>query len=361
MRFDGALDLPEMATPGSPGSGRGKIFVGVDGRPYFLDENNVARALLDIPSAVHDNPGFENPYTASYNFTPSLIGDAPGGWNYVWCSDGVIGSRVAAISEGQYAAKLAKPAGAGIGARFHGQNAWSCSGGDVVSFEVDIQGSGAVATGTVSIEMFTNTTAGGADLFQSGVIQSYSTFSYNSSKKRVKVTFTVPPGHLFGKFSIYFDVTGNGAGALTIDNSESTVTTPATSNALASWPVGAVYLSMVNVNPSAIFGGTWARVANGRMLVGVDEGDASFDTARETGGAKTHTLTVAEMPSHSHYAGTLSVERRAAAGTGVGLARGNATAVDNYGFNGAVQANGGGDPHNNMPPYFTVYMFERTA
>lgn len=38
----------------------------------------------------------------------------------------------------------------------------------------------------------------------------------------------------------------------------------------------------------------------GRAIVGRDSAQTEFDTLGETGGAKTHTLTTAEMPAHSH-------------------------------------------------------------
>jgi microcystin-dependent protein len=67
------------------------------------------------------------------------------------------------------------------------------------------------------------------------------------------------------------------------------------------YPVGSVYLSVVATNPATLFGfGTWARIGQGRALVGQDAGDPDFDTAEETGGAKTVTLATAEIPSHSH-------------------------------------------------------------
>jgi len=55
------------------------------------------------------------------------------------------------------------------------------------------------------------------------------------------------------------------------------------------FPVGAVFLALVATNPASLLGyGTWAAFGAGRMLVGLNAGDADFDTVRETGGAKTH-------------------------------------------------------------------------
>lgn len=56
----------------------------------------------------------------------------------------------------------------------------------------------------------------------------------------------------------------------------------------AAWPVGSVYVSTVATNPASTLGfGTWEAFAAGRVLVGVDAGDADFDTVLETGGSKT--------------------------------------------------------------------------
>lgn len=59
-------------------------------------------------------------------------------------------------------------------------------------------------------------------------------------------------------------------------------------------PVGSVFLTVNNTNPSTYFGGTWERIAKGRALVGLDENDTDFDSAEETGGSKTVNL------NHSH-------------------------------------------------------------
>jgi microcystin-dependent protein len=65
-------------------------------------------------------------------------------------------------------------------------------------------------------------------------------------------------------------------------------------------PVGFIYISANNTNPATLFGfGTWQPIT-GKVLVGVDVNDTDFDVAGKTGGAKTHTLTVAQLATHTH-------------------------------------------------------------
>lgn len=66
------------------------------------------------------------------------------------------------------------------------------------------------------------------------------------------------------------------------------------------YPVGSIYISTANVNPSTFIGGSWEAFGTGRTLVGVDPDDDSFSTSELTGGEKYHTLTLSEIPSHSH-------------------------------------------------------------
>ncbi len=73
------------------------------------------------------------------------------------------------------------------------------------------------------------------------------------------------------------------------------------------YPVGSVFTSLSNTNPSEMFGGTWERIAGGKTLVGVDEDDTDFESANLTGGSETHlhavqdhTLTSDEIPAHTH-------------------------------------------------------------
>lgn len=57
------------------------------------------------------------------------------------------------------------------------------------------------------------------------------------------------------------------------------------------YPVGSIYQSMSKISPADIIGGTWTQIKT--FLYGAD-------TANQTGGEATHTLTVDEMPSHGH-------------------------------------------------------------
>lgn len=120
------------------------------------------------------------------------------------------------------------------------------------------------------------------------------------------------------------------------------------------YPVGSIYMSVNSKNPGEIYGGTWQRIAKGRAIVGVDEDDSDFSTAKKTGGEKTHTSTIDEMPKHSHKI------KASGSTTGgyVGTLRNNASDGPASGF---IEEVGGGKPHNNLQPYFTCYIFVRTA
>ena len=117
----------------------------------------------------------------------------------------------------------------------------------------------------------------------------------------------------------------------------------------AEWPIGSIYMSTKSTNPSTFLGGTWTAIT-GRFLVG-----AGTDyPAGTTGGEATHTLTVEEMPAHAHPSTTPNMIQNTATGSST------------YGYigDGSYEnsgTSGGGQAHNNMPPYRSVYMWERTA
>ena len=125
-------------------------------------------------------------------------------------------------------------------------------------------------------------------------------------------------------------------------------------------PIGTILTTTNSANPSNYLGGTWERYGKGQVLVGVDENDDDFNEANKTGGEKEHTLTIDEMPSHTHQVG-----RWNPSGSGFDQNQRKLAAAPNNGtgVNGAVEtaANGGSKAHNNMQPYISVYMFRRTA
>lgn len=113
------------------------------------------------------------------------------------------------------------------------------------------------------------------------------------------------------------------------------------------YPVGSVYISTSSTSPAAIIGGTWERIQD-RFLLGA----GTSYTAGTTGGEAEHTLTVAEIPSHTHNDHT-NLDAKVVAG--------NDYCGVTSGMQGETAATGGGLAHNNMPPYLAVYMWTRTA
>lgn len=115
------------------------------------------------------------------------------------------------------------------------------------------------------------------------------------------------------------------------------------------YPIGSIYMACNYTNPSTLFGGTWERIKDTFLL-------AAGDTyaAGTTGGEATHTLTVSEMPSHSHI---------------LSLTNTGSSVTDGYIMTGGyvhthdieINYTGGSRSHNNMPPYLAVYMWKRIA
>ena len=119
------------------------------------------------------------------------------------------------------------------------------------------------------------------------------------------------------------------------------------------YPVGSIYLSYSHVSPATLFGGTWARISNAFLWAS----DASA-TIGQTGGEKEHTLTVAEMPSHSHAIND-DLFWSATDGGWASFRTGTQTEVSKAGL--TTSGAGGGQAHNNMPPYVQVSAWRRTA
>lgn len=139
--------------------------------------------------------------------------------------------------------------------------------------------------------------------------------------------------------------------------------------AQGAYPVGAIYLSVTDANPAALFGGTWKRISQGRFLIGAGSNVANTTNywgeypagkenfpAGEMGGEVEHTLTVDEIPAHTHSERLEWSNTKAWGLTGTGE---GANAVVDQG--GVTSSTGGGKPHSNMPPYLVVHMWQRVS
>lgn len=144
------------------------------------------------------------------------------------------------------------------------------------------------------------------------------------------------------------------------------------------FPVGSIYMDATgNIDPNTQFGGTWVKIKNA-FLYG--SGTKGIGT---TGGEENHTLTTNEMPSHDHRMGSVRATGSFGANknysgsyeTGAFSRGQDLVGRDGYedgtaakynfsfynGSSGSVSANGGGQAHNNMPPYLVVNIWKRTA
>lgn len=149
------------------------------------------------------------------------------------------------------------------------------------------------------------------------------------------------------------------------------------------YPVGSIYMSTVSTNPATLFGfGTWEAMPAGRVLLA--QGKSSWGTtynAGSSGGEATHKLTVGEIPSHNHTGSintagehTHSLTLKALWGDGNGSGNGWAgdtrdggsrtntfSTVGNHTHTVTINSTGSGQPHNNLQPYISVYMWKRST
>ena len=123
------------------------------------------------------------------------------------------------------------------------------------------------------------------------------------------------------------------------------------------YPVGSIYISVKSTNPGTLFGGTWVAWGAGRVPVGVNTSDSSFNTVEKTGGEKTHKLTTNEMPNHGHQT-NITLGNRTQSGSGIWA---SAPGEVDSTWVGQARGVGGSAAHNNLQPYITCYMWKRTA
>ena len=127
----------------------------------------------------------------------------------------------------------------------------------------------------------------------------------------------------------------------------------------AIFPIGQIVIKGDNEDYSNWLGFTWERTAVGKVLVGIDSTDTDFNTIGKTGGEKTHTLTIDEMPKHRHTQISANSGSSGLTGTtysGLGWSTGNNEILGN-----AMQNTGGSQPHNNLQPYQVVAYWKRIA
>lgn len=121
------------------------------------------------------------------------------------------------------------------------------------------------------------------------------------------------------------------------------------------YPVGAMYLTInKDFDPAAEFGGTWEKVEDGRYLMCAND---KYEPGT-TGGSDTHTLTIDEMPAHTHMVTVNEVINQ------------NVSTSSWYGTSGPVTSSsreltttsaGGGKPFPIQPNYYTIIAWRRTA
>ena len=157
----------------------------------------------------------------------------------------------------------------------------------------------------------------------------------------------------------------------------------------AAYPVGSIYMNILPDNANTLLGfGTWVRFGEGRMLVSQDSGDSDFNTGQETGGAKTHTLSEAQLPEHKHFlfsnysmngnafsdwARRFNVDTGNGKNDSAAVEYYQASGSDDFKYSMAFDRNnaeptvyksgkvGSGSSVNHMNPYIVVYMWKRTA
>ena len=120
------------------------------------------------------------------------------------------------------------------------------------------------------------------------------------------------------------------------------------------YPVGAVYISTSDINPTELFGfGTWEQIEDAFLLCA-----GKTYQAGSTGGEAEHNLTVDEIPSHTHSF-LRHMLNRDDEGTDTGESGYGVTNKTINIYETETGSVGGGQAHNNMPPYLTVYAWKR--
>lgn len=137
------------------------------------------------------------------------------------------------------------------------------------------------------------------------------------------------------------------------------------------YPIGSIYTNATDAtNPATLLGfGTWVAFGAGRVMVGLDAGNALFDTAEETGGSAdaivvshTHTATVTD-PGHNHVTNTSGPDQRDGGPFTytANWSPGSTSGTSTTGITVSNSTTGSSGTNANLQPYIVVRMWKRTA
>lgn len=137
----------------------------------------------------------------------------------------------------------------------------------------------------------------------------------------------------------------------------------------AIYPVGRIITTeSATDNPNTLYNGTgctstWIQYGTGKVLVGIDTSQTEFKTIGQTGGEKIHTLSINEMPVHSHtfLRQRLLFDEPVSPNWSSIIGSTNSATVDGMKTEPSTYNSGAGWPHNNLQPYVVVYRWKRTA
>ena len=267
-------------------------------------------------------------------------------------------------------------------------------------------------TGSIVVNLKTTAGTTIASNISKGVIQSQSTELRTLQEIVVEIVFTNATLKSFGFVMANKQQTRYGAtvgidDVTGLDDRLTAIETFDDSIFDIVYPVGSIYMSVNDVDPSALFGGTWEQLEDCFLLAS----GSNYDVGA-TGGSATVSLTEAEMPRHTHIQNShnhtqnshyhrpsdtskkflvsdadivINPNKRAYTSqnssgvhylvttddrNGVGevntestiATNQSATATNKYaGGTGSSESASTGSPHSNMPPYLTVNVWKRTA
>ncbi len=123
------------------------------------------------------------------------------------------------------------------------------------------------------------------------------------------------------------------------------------------YPVGSIYMSVNDINPSTIFKGEWEQIKD-RFLLSAGDNHKN----EEIVGEEAHQLVIDELPNHNHgniYVTGIPLTINSTGGSGainLQTGAGGARPQENPLYTGGIGKN---IAHNNMPPYLTVYIWKR--